>query len=605
MSKQDNNFAHNAFLVIGKHALLSNLSLSKFDPCFELWRRYIISLTYYPSMSISRILWFPPFEAFGLTSQGVTLTYQSGEKLKNIKFIKQNFKKIFCEIFQIPYEEKPAEQFLTDLYRLLLYCPISQKDLLNDLQAKNPYAYGIVYRYNPILDDGHLITQVQNIGWYPMLLVYTSPLPISKIKSLFSTIIYTLERLQHLQAQINSRPAPSSYHSLMNIHINTFYYTLCYSIKSKKLLLEECKEMTHTPHSVKFLSLGPLHCSILQQNTDFLEVLYRITGGNVKALDDFAQLLAKIVAPVPKYPSLAVVFTKKNVKAVRRFFLQLFRQKCKEAGSAIRILQQGREAEILAHQVRGGMLVLLNDQLPSDTKVGKFLSLIHGKKYPLKNKYIPNQSFHNRQVFVCITDQPKIVKSLTQQYRATLVDLSIQEMPCSSSFHLTPQELTWLQRNLILHGIRQQYPSIRLKHSKAKRKEKKAPLPVRDLPRFLEYCCSYDPNARPTRDEVYAAYQNFCLSSTVETPIRFGKQLRALLSESLPNVEYKVARRQDLDGTALCYVGLNVKQDTAPSESPPPETVPSVPDTFRNLLVELEHFSDEIIPTFPSDTFIV
>ena len=342
--------------------------------------------------------------------------------------------------------------------------------------------------------------------------------------------------------------------------------------------------------------------SLLKYKT---EVLCRITGGNVKALDDFAQLLAKIVAPVPKYPSLAVVFTKKNVKAVRRFFLQLFRQKCKEAGSAIRILQQGREAEILAHQVRGGMLVLLNDQLPSDTKVGKFLSLIHGKKYPLKNKYIPNQSFHNRQVFVCITDQPKIVKSLTQQYRATLVDLSIQELPCSSSFHLTPQELTWLQRNLILHGIRQQYPSIRLKHSKAKRKEKKAPLPVRDLPRFLEYCCSYDPNARPTRDEVYAAYQNFCLSSTVETPIRFGKQLRALLSESLPNVEYKVAHRQDLDGTALCYVGLNVKQDTAPSESPPPETVPSVPDTFRNLLVELEHFSDEIIPTFPSDTFIV
>lgn len=163
------------------------------------------------------------------------------------------------------------------------------------------------------------------------------------------------------------------------------------------------------------------------------------------------------------------------------------------------------------------------------------------------------------------------------------------------NFHLTPQELTWLQRNLILHGIRQQYPSIRLKHSKAKSKEKKVPLPVRDLPRFLEYCCSYDPNARPTRDEVYAAYQNFCLSSTVETLIRFGKQLRALLSESLPNVEYKVARRQDLDGTALCYVGLNVKQDTAPSESPPPETVPSVPDTFRNLLAELEHFSKDII----------
>lgn len=104
--------------------------------------------------------------------------------------------------------------------------------------------------------------------------------------------------------------------------------------------------------------------SLLKYKT---EVLYRITGGNVKALDDFTQLLAKIVAPVPKYPSLAVVFTKKNVKAVRRFFLQLFRQKCKEAGSAIRILQQGREAEILAHQVRGGMLVLLNDQLPSDS----------------------------------------------------------------------------------------------------------------------------------------------------------------------------------------------------------------------------------------------
>ena len=167
MSKQDNDFAHNAFLVIGKRALLSNLSLSKYDPCFKLWYKYIITLTDYPSMSISRIIWFPPFKSFGLTSQGVTLTYQSGEKLKNIKFIKQNFKKIFCEIFQIPYEEKPAEQFLTDLYRLLLYCPISQKDLLNDLQAKNPYAYGIVYRYNPILDDGHLITQVQNRGSLP------------------------------------------------------------------------------------------------------------------------------------------------------------------------------------------------------------------------------------------------------------------------------------------------------------------------------------------------------------------------------------------------------------------------------------------------------
>lgn len=148
--------------------------------------------------------------------------------------------------------------------------------------------------------------------------------------------------------------------------------------------------------------------SLLKYKT---EVLYRITGGNVKALDDFAQLLAKIVAPVPKYPSLAVVFTKKNVKAVRRFFLQLFRQKCKEAGSAIRILQQGQEAEILAHQVRGGMLVLLNDQLPSDTKVGKFLSLIHGKKYPLKNKYICIRSgiFLSQHISQNITNRVVIV----------------------------------------------------------------------------------------------------------------------------------------------------------------------------------------------------
>ena len=35
------------------------------------------------------------------------------------------------------------------------------------VQTRNPYAYGIVYRYNPILDDGHLITQVQNRGSLP------------------------------------------------------------------------------------------------------------------------------------------------------------------------------------------------------------------------------------------------------------------------------------------------------------------------------------------------------------------------------------------------------------------------------------------------------
>ena len=201
----------------------------------------------------------------------------------------------------------------------------------------------------------------------------------------------------------------------------------------------------------------------------------------------------------------------------------------------------------------------------------------------VKDKLVPNQSFHNQLALVCVTGDEKLAEALVGRFQGILTDLTPWELPCDPSFTLSPQELTWLRRTLLPQGAL-------WNHQKAPKTVKIAPKAVitdNELQTFLAQRCQVGDQLCCSRAELYEAYTAFYRdlhgADLTETPTLFGKRMRKQLPET---VEYKVKRYGPTKGTQLCYVGLGLLDAPAPVSKPEPPT-PQEAQDFRDWLNHL------------------
>ena len=295
------------------------------------------------------------------------------------------------------------------------------------------------------------------------------------------------------------------------------------------------------------------------------------------------QTLAKGLAAMarPAQGGLFVLYTKKNVQALENLISQVF--PCLPPAPATKLLQNEGRKVLLTAQVQGICAALLEPSLPTPRQQEAFLDLIQGKRLSVKDKLVPNQSFHNQLALVCVTGDEKLAEALVGQFQGTLVDLTPWEVPCDPNFTLSQAELTWLRRLLLPQGALWNHQ----KTPKAPKIAPKAVITDNELQTFLAQRCQVSPDLCCSRAELYEAYAAFYRdlhgADLTETPTLFGKRMRKQLPAE---VEYKVKRYGPTKGTQLCYVGLGLMDTPAPVAPPEPPS-PQQENDFRDWLGQL------------------
>jgi len=511
-----------------------------------------------------------PLSAYALHKGQVLLTYRDRTGARKQAFLtSRSLLKIFGH-FGIPYERGAALSFLTSLKNLLdawgmtpweqtLRALPQAADLFRDLLPKTQVL------------DGHLVlTDGPEPVTDPQAARLTEGLDLTPAQSrtLFQALRQEVSTLEKL-----AEPAPAG---LPLKGFDLLYRdgetveALAYD-REAKALTRRTAPGTY-PHSQKCLPLD-------QGESAVPAPLFPLTGMTREGVQTLAKVLAAMAHPAQG--GLFVLYTKQNREALEHLLCQVF--PCLPPASATKLLQnEGRKA-LLTAQVQGIHGALLEPSLPTPRQKEAFLDLTQGKRMTVKDKLVPNQSFHNQLALVCVTGDEKLAEAMVGQFQATLADLTPWELPCIPGFTLSQAELTWIRRTLLPQGAL-------WNHQKAPKAPKLAPKAVitdNELQTFLAQRCQVSQELCCSRAELYEAYAAFYRdlhgTDLTETPTLFGKRMRKQLPEA---VEYKVKRYGPTKGTQLCYVGLGLTDAPAPVAPPEPPS-PQQETDFRAWLETL------------------
>lgn len=518
---------------------------------------------------------------------------------------------------KIPYQEQAAEQYLADLYRLMVAYNLTPltKQLRQLIQAGNQDAARFFYSLFSCMDffDGHLIALAPPELSPPSLITdnmfpffhQKTGLTKAQCRNLFSALKQEAKVQQNASLACHPcQPFRSLRTSDLVYRGNQATYVVGRSKDSRSLSLIGAANVEYF-HTQKRLP-PPKPIRLRNQPDRFLSSLFAFTGGREEAIDSLAQLAASIAAPTPRKRQLSVVFTRHNQSSIRTFLLQLFFQQSIYEFSLGRtdltptisnLLKKRNLKNLLFAQVRGAFLILLTDHLPTPSQDADFRAMIQGGRISVPDSLVSGLSFHNQMHLVYVTGSEKLANTLVQRYQANLVDLSPWEQPWTGP-GLSDSEVDWLQRNLLPHGCLCKH------HLKPKRAAKKADASPpafadQELLDFLAHQCCVSPALRCSREELYAAYAAFHArlhgTALTETPICFGKRVRRQLPSG---VEYKVARHGTEKKTLFCYVGLGIRSQlyTPPSSAPKKEGTDPMAD-FRAYLEKMELLADRIFPS--------
>ncbi len=538
-------------------------------PAIPAGRRYRSITESYCQATGAQAIPFP-LSAYALHKGQVLLTYRDRTGARKQAFLNsKSLLKIFGH-FGIPYERGAAHSFLTSLRNLLDSWGMTpwEQTLRAIPQAADPFRDLLsktqVYDGHLILSGGP-VTDAQAAQ-----LTEGLDLTPAQCRTLFQALRQEVSTLDKL-----AEPAPAGLplKSFDLVYSNGEKLEALAYDRTGKTLVKYTAQGAY-PHSQKVLPLADGASALPAP-------LFSLTGMTQEGVQTLAKALAAMAHPAQG--GLFVLYTKKNPKALESLLTQVFAGSYLPPAAPTKLLQnEGRKA-LLDAQVRGCCLALLEPSLPTPRQKEAFLDLTQGKRMTVKDKLVPNQSFHNQTALVCITGEESLAEALVGQYQATLVDLTPWEVPCQADFTLTQAELTWIWGKLLPQGAL-------WNHQKAPKAPKLAPKAVitdNELQTFLAQRCQVSSELCCSRAELYEAYAAFYqdLHGTVltETPTLFGKRMRKQLPEA---VEYKVKRYGPDKGTQLCYVGLGLTDAPAPVAPPEPPS-PQQETEFRAWLETL------------------
>lgn len=538
-------------------------------PTIPAGRRYRSIAEQYCQATGAQAIPFP-LSAYALHKGQVLLTYRDRTGARKQAFLTgKSLLKIFGH-FGIPYERGAAHAFLTAMKNLLDAWGMTpwEQTLRAIPQAADPFRS--LLEQAQVL-DGHLVLTE---GPQPVTDTQAAQLTVgldltpAQCRTLFQALRQEISTLEKLAA-----PAPAA---LPLKGFDLLYgdgetvEALAYD-REEKTLTRRTAPGTY-PHSQKLLPLD-------RGETAIPAPLFPLTGMTQEGVQTLAKALAAMAHPAQG--GLFVLYTKKNVQALENLISQVF--PCLPPAPATKLLQnEGRKA-LLTAQVQGICAALLEPSLPTPRQQEVFLDLIQGKRLSVKDKLVPNQSFHSQLALVCVTGDEKLAEALVGQFQGTLVDLTPWEVPCAPDFTLSQAELTWLRRTLLPQGAL-------WNHQKAPKAPKVAPKAVitdNELQTFLAQRCQVSPDLCCSRAELYDAYAAFYRdlhgADLTETPTLFGKRMRKQLPAE---VEYKVKRYGPTKGTQLCYVGLGLMEAPVPVAPPEPPSLQQETE-FRDWLETL------------------
>lgn len=313
--------------------------------------------------------------------------------------------------------------------------------------------------------------------------------------------------------------------------------------------------------------------------------LFHLTGGDTEKVDQLARLMARAAAPSPDGANMTVVCTRENSEALKALLQEvlsplIFTLPTKKQGTLPSLNQFCRAGGLLklyCAQGTGQGITFVRDIDVSDTARPVLKKLLTGKSIILSEPDFPKQHLSCKTHFICISQDPQRARTLSQSFKAHLIDLSSVEFPSRSLEELSAKDIAWLRSVFLPFGLVDDEKVV---------KAEKAPEPPDWTGEFLTKYCSVQPDGKCHREELYNAYAAFYRHTHpgLEPPLTAGRLVKAvkpyLGTGPLREVSYQKIRNEQ----KMYFVGL-----ACPTSLPEPAPIPEHKhsDAFTSHLEEI------------------
>lgn len=326
-------------------------------------------------------------------------------------------------------------------------------------------------------------------------------------------------------------------------------------------------------------------------------LLSHLTGQNIPLANQLFSLFSCLFDPVP---GATIVCAPQNSVALTSFLSQAFHsnlcgltfqikpakggQQVSPLPSLNQIVHASCLRQLYNSQFQGYAGVLVRDLPVADRNRNLVRKLLHGDPIPLASRWLPTQHYRNTLHFICISDNLTRAKRLSKQWKATLIDLSNCELPCTEPVLLSKEDRSWLQTTAVMYGLKLRcgyVPSLPTDESIFDTDD--------GVEHFLTHSCFIATGAYCNGYELYDAYAAYYRSThhgraPLLTKIRFVKRAKQFLGrKSLAHVGYRWLRPRPGAKPRWYFTGLGLPLD------PPPPPEPALPeeDPFLSYLKKI------------------
>jgi hypothetical protein len=246
--------------------------------------------------------------------------------------------------------------------------------------------------------------------------------------------------------------------------------------------------------------------------THFSKLLYTLTGGNIKTIDNLSEIFAYILAARNICNSLTVFYVPEKKELLAKLLGILVGYKV--SNMSLKAICDSKNIKNLINlKLMGTFLnISLDSNLPDIENCNILNKILHLKPFSSKDSFLGKKTFINNMHLVYITSKDMNVIKLSNNYSTNIIKLNTTSSDLESlvsAFEMDHDEVEWVQTQFALYGLKriaEREMKINLKSPQPTTSKAVSSDGFTD---FIESCCEVNPKSECYAEEIYKSYTEF------------------------------------------------------------------------------------------------
>lgn len=313
-------------------------------------------------------------------------------------------------------------------------------------------------------------------------------------------------------------------------------------------------------------TVDPEHFTAISPMQSWIDILYAITGGIKKNMDNFSMICALIMTNYYKninytLPSkncsplsLYIIYAPEKQAALLRYYLQcLIPSAYEESDYQLKDITKTKNLLNLVKQnyiYPSYIPVKPSESKESESQIETIKKIMQRKEIHIKDSYGINHTIINHLPIICFVNNPKQLSYLQANFKTKI--FSFMPHDASINAEYSTKDCQLLINFLSIYGLKMLFD---INHQQNRPNEPIATESVTQC--FIKDCLKPEPNHACYADYLYEVYSNYYQLFYIGSPLSkicFTKELR----KTLPyEYEYKKPRHSRSDNR-YAFIGINI-----------------------------------------------